>query len=235
MEKYQRTKYTREILEPLVRESISVAEVLKKLQRPLSGGGYYYINKKIKDLGIDRSHFLGQSSCAGIKHHRTNKIAWEDVLVYDKYDGRRTNALSLRRALIESGVIYTCSVCRLTDQWQGKEIRLHVDHINGKFIDNSPENLRFLCPNCHSQTSNFCMNKGKTSLMSSVGKYTKIELRKGKECNLHIQKIHKTKISWPPTEDILKMIKETSWTETGKQLGVSDNAVRKRVKKYPLS
>jgi HNH endonuclease len=46
---------------------------------------------------------------------------------------------------------YKCEVCDLSD-WQGKPITLHVDHINGDPSNDHPENLRLICPNCHSQT-----------------------------------------------------------------------------------
>ena len=46
---------------------------------------------------------------------------------------------------------YKCEVCDLGD-WQGKSITLHVDHINGDPSNDHPENLRLICPNCHSQT-----------------------------------------------------------------------------------
>ena len=48
--------------------------------------------------------------------------------------------------------IYKCESCGMTDKWNGKPILLEIDHINGDCFDNTKDNLRFLCPNCHSQT-----------------------------------------------------------------------------------
>ena len=49
---------------------------------------------------------------------------------------------------------YECSVCKL-DEWQGKKIVLEVDHIDGRHYNNHISNLRFICPNCHSQTDTY--------------------------------------------------------------------------------
>ena len=51
--------------------------------------------------------------------------------------------------------LHKCVECGLKDSWQNKPINLELDHINGIRSDNRLENLRFLCPNCHSQTKNF--------------------------------------------------------------------------------
>jgi hypothetical protein len=52
---------------------------------------------------------------------------------------------------------YKCSICFISD-WNNKPIVLEIDHINGINSDNRAENLRYVCPNCHSQTSTY---KGK--------------------------------------------------------------------------
>ena len=68
---------------------------------------------------------------------------------------KRQNA-KIRRYLIEHEILdYRCAVCGLEDYWQEKNLTLELDHINGDCCDNHLDNLRFLCPNCHSQTSTF--------------------------------------------------------------------------------
>ncbi len=61
----------------------------------------------------------------------------------------------LIRRLLALGWTYACLWCGIAT-WRGKSLTLHVDHINGVHSDNRLENLRFLCPNCHSQTDTFC-------------------------------------------------------------------------------
>lgn len=57
---------------------------------------------------------------------------------------------------------YECEICKNKGEWQGKKLSLQLDHINGKNEDNHIDNLRFICPNCHSQTKTFAgRNKGK--------------------------------------------------------------------------
>lgn len=71
----------------------------------------------------------------------------EDILI----NGKFLNRLRLHRALQELGRPYVCEGCGLGPEWQGRSLTLDIDHINGEHNDNRPDNLRYLCPNCHRQ------------------------------------------------------------------------------------
>ena len=71
------------------------------------------------------------------------------------YGSKRTKPPFLRRALVESGRPYRCELCQNAGDWRGAPLRLEVDHVDGDYHNNCSDNLRFLCPNCHSQTDNY--------------------------------------------------------------------------------
>lgn len=65
-----------------------------------------------------------------------------------------------------------CAICGLGDEWQGKKLGLHLDHIDGDSDNNTLANVRILCPNCHSQTENFG-SKGNGSRYKKITKRNK--------------------------------------------------------------
>jgi len=146
-------KYTRELLTEAVANSISIADVLRYLGIPFSGGSHAHISRRLKQLGIDTSHFRR------VAPNRGKPSAWrltpEQILVVSSPGSPRPKPSVLRRALREIGVLHVCGTCGIGAEWNGIPIVLHVDHINGNWHDNRKENLRFLCPNCHSQTPTF--------------------------------------------------------------------------------
>jgi hypothetical protein len=70
-------------------------------------------------------------------------------------DRRKAHGSALSRALLAIGVPLRCALCGIGPQWNEAPLVLHVDHINGDPYDCRAENLRFLCPNCHSQTDTY--------------------------------------------------------------------------------
>lgn len=163
------TKYTKEMLEPLVADSVSVAEVLRKLGKKQTGSISTHLSKVIKKFEIDTSHFLGQAANRGDKHKGgPEKKSWEAILVFNQDIDRRERPYVLRRALIESGLPYACAYCGNEGVWLGKPLRLQVNHRNSDWRDNRRENLEFTCPNCHSQTEGWSGGKGGTDICSNA-------------------------------------------------------------------
>lgn len=81
------------------------------------------------------------------------QIPLEDILIENS---KYTNSCRLKERLIKYGYLQNkCYICCITE-WNHLPIVLQLDHINGINTDNRIENLRLLCPNCHSQTDNFC-------------------------------------------------------------------------------
>lgn len=68
----------------------------------------------------------------------------------------------LSKRLQRDGLLkYMCAHCGLASLWEGKPLVLHLDHIDGNARNHRLTNLRFLCPNCHSQTDTYCGKNSK--------------------------------------------------------------------------
>lgn len=135
----------------LLKKSSTISEVLFKLGYTVKGNswGYSQVKRRMDDLNLDHSIFKGKSAI--IKTTKLNNIKKEDILKENCKHQRTV----LRRYIIKNNLIpYKCAICGCTE-WQGKTLSLELDHINGINNDNRLENLRFLCPNCHSQTSTY--------------------------------------------------------------------------------
>ena len=142
-------KYSKEILQEAVSKSYSVAEVLRYVGCSGTGGNHSHMTRRIKSYGLDTSHFTGRSHNKGIVAR--NRKSSDDFLVLGSPRDPRQKRDKLLRSMLECGFEYKCSGCLLDPVWNGKMLVLEVGHINGHFWDNRKENLRFLCPNCHSQ------------------------------------------------------------------------------------
>ena len=143
-------KYTKEMLEEAVEHSMSVMGVLRYLGLNQAGGTHAHISRMIKKFGIDTAHFVRYQNGAHQLRHTP-----EQILVRIPRGANRTKPHLLRRALVEIGRPYRCALCDNDGTWRDAPLRLDIDHIDGDFHNNVASNLRYLCPNCHSQTENF--------------------------------------------------------------------------------
>jgi len=182
----------------------------------------------------------------------TNEIKPEDAFVKNSKLSRSAfKNKVLKYKLIE----YKCKKCGLANEWNKKKLTLHLDHINGDSSDNRIENLRFLCPNCHSQTKTYCVNsirknvnycsvcenplskstKGnlcKRCLLNSYRKERERKRAEGVEKKKNDDwrrkdRIHKRKFN-VSKDELQTLLDNKSFCEIGRIYNVSDNAIKKR-------
>jgi 5-methylcytosine-specific restriction endonuclease McrA len=169
----RKSKYTKELLEPIVKASTSVSGVLTALGLKPTGGNYRNIQAKIKYLGISTDHFTGQGWSKG-KTGLDKKNTFTDAEVFVN-PSPMTSGQKLKSRMLRNGWEYKCAVCDI-NTWYGAELTLHIDHIDGNHTNNEKSNLRFLCPNCHQMTDTWG-NKSKLSIHSEIGKEVWIDVQ----------------------------------------------------------
>ena len=98
-------------------------------------------SKEFKFFG---SQALGNFCSRECSHDYRTKIIMESG-TSTKY-----NAVTYLKRFAE----YKCSICNIFE-WNGKKLSLQIDHIDGNNKNNTKENIRWLCPNCHTQTDNW--------------------------------------------------------------------------------
>jgi 5-methylcytosine-specific restriction endonuclease McrA len=221
-----------------VASSVSIAEVLRRLRLQPSGANYKMIHRKVRQLDLDTSHWTGQAHLRGRTHNWSRCIPLEEILILHS---PCTSTSRLKQRLIRANLLAPCcSICGI-HMWNGKPLALHLDHINGVNDDYRIENLRLLCPNCHSQTENYAGRNIKRKRIT-LHLNSKKCLTCGKpisQCATHckscaISRRVPKKIDWPSIADLIVMVSRSSYRAVSRQLGVSDNAIRKHIKRHAI-
>jgi Zn finger protein HypA/HybF involved in hydrogenase expression len=130
-----------------VSECKSLRQVLHKLGLVEAGGNYVQIKHRIRDLGISVKHFTGKGWNKGLLFRPNKAIPLAQLLI----EGSLVQSHKLKLKLFSAGLKFMkCELCGWSKRSQDDRLPLELDHINGKKEDNRIENLRVLCPNCHS-------------------------------------------------------------------------------------
>lgn len=151
-----RYKHTKKEVEEAVKKSLAIAGVCRELGIKAAGGNYKTLSNKIKEWEIDITHFTGKAHNVGENFSPVRKKRPLGEILVENSTYKSDN---LKKRLYNEGLkIKKCEDCGIIE-WNGKDIVFELDHINGDNTDNKLENLRILCPNCHSQTPTFRNNK----------------------------------------------------------------------------
>lgn len=213
-----------------VSQATSISGVLLLLYRSRVGTNYAWVREEVRRLGLDTSHWRVSSP--------PRKIDLQNMHTF----GRQ----SVKRLVLREGLLpHSCAVCGTGPVWRGAPLALRLDHINGQSWDHRLDNLRFLCPNCDSQTDTFCGRNKKGSGVEGEGvpRQHRSNMPKhrcacgaptyknGSRCRTCAAAVavHPTKIVWPTKEELAIRLKTMSFSALARELGVSDNAIRKHL------
>lgn len=228
-----KTKFTNEQLAKFVKESYTIADVCRKCGWKPQGSNYKIIHRFINENRIDTSHFTGQRTNIGNCLNKHNEKSVYEYL--KKHSCVKTS--SLKKKLVDNNLKeYKCEICGITE-YNGLPITLQLHHINGDNFDNRLENLMLLCPNCHSQTDNYC---GKKNLKHEHKKCPicgkQLKCKDSTYCSKCASKVNgeKHRKPCPSKEELEQLIQVYSFEEIGRKYSVSGKAVTKWCKRYSL-
>lgn len=192
-------------------------------------------------------------ACAPKKRKAANIEAWlKDPSTGNTKQGLKT---SIRSYLLDEAG-HKCSLCgwNKVHPVTGK-IPLEIDHMDGDCYNNAPENLRVLCPSCHSLTATYGASnrngqrayRRKEYLDARTGQKKPAKVYTPHLCLACGKKVSRgskkciscytppLKIVWPSLEEIEKRLETSSFAALGRELGVTDNAIRKYIKRMKFA
>jgi len=143
----KKRKWTEKELRTATLKSRSVRQILKLLGLIEAGGNYNQIKKYLSLYNIPIQHLKGRGWNKGMKVNIKPRIPLKKILK----NGTYFQSYKLKKRLFKENLKKPeCEECGWAQKSEDGRTPLELDHINGNAIDNRIENLRVLCPNCHS-------------------------------------------------------------------------------------
>lgn len=228
-------KIPAEEFQELLDTSESFVDLLIKVGLDPYNGNHKTLNQRIKEEGFDTS-ILEVNRVKKRKEHmkaiKKGKTYSLDMVLVENSNYSRNN---LKRRLLDEGILKNeCANCGDQGEWFDEKLTLQLDHINGINNDNRKENLRLLCPNCHSQTETYAGKRLKAG-RSCVDCGAKVHKNSTRclTCSKAYNGVKQRKFEISK-EELKSLIAKYPMTRVGKILGVSDTAVRKRCVKFGI-
>lgn len=223
--------FTPEQIQNLLDKSTSYRDFFSKLGYENVSGGYRYreLKKYIQTNNLNTDALISNKAIKPKKQ----KSRKRNIETYLNNEFNISSSKLKIRLLREEILKPLCSICK-NIEWCGKPIPLQLDHINGDSSNNNLDNLRLLCPNCHAQTDTYCgkniKNKKLCKTCNSIPRKNN-SIFCSDECRPKIERDKKSKYS---TSEIYQIFldNDSNYTKTSKIVGISDNAIRKRLKNW---
>lgn len=222
-------------LQELINNSSSFTEVLKYFGFGNKGNNFRTLHARIKEDNLDISLLeVKRSENVTKRLHAGNLIQLSVILT----ENSSFNRGHLKKRLLKEGLLENkCAICGQLPEWNGKPLTLELDHINGLSNDNRLENLRIICPHCHSQTDNYA-GKNKKYVLNGELIEPKIPEPLPSELDpnwRHAPRPDSRKVERPSKEELEKLLWEKPTTEIAKNFDVSDSAIVKWAKAYGIT
>lgn len=230
-------RYSDEQIKEAIANSKSWREVANWLSPDRLGhrSSESHLKQRAVKIGVDFSHFIGN------KKWHLGRVFGPKRPIEDYFNGLAIKSNALKHLLFKKNLKdKKCELCQNT-HWQGEEIPLHMHHIDENPKNNQLENLKILCPNCHSFTHESVRKIRRDKSPKVIRRFRNKSCKICKApafdvyCSQKCFKFSRRKVVRPTKAELEKLIKLISFTKISRKFNVTDNTIRQWCQAYLIN